>query len=91
MESQALAPQASAGPTLAPHESMEIHEILNFKTICLAESKLLQGLCFSEELKELMAKDVQQSIVAIQQLATLYQRAPFAQASVKPAEEEAPH
>jgi similar to spore coat protein len=72
---------------LAPHESMEIHEMLNFKTICLAKSKLMQGLSFSEELKELMQKDVQQSIRAVQELAGIYQRAPFAQAAVRPAEE----
>ncbi|CAM3682354.1 hypothetical protein BRIN106911_24335 [Brevibacillus invocatus] len=29
--------------TLAAHESLEIHEVLNFKTLCLAKSKLMQG------------------------------------------------
>lgn len=66
------------GSKLAPHEAMEIHELINFKTICLAESKLLQGLCFSDELKALMAKDVQQSKRALEDLMDLYKRAPFA-------------
>ncbi|MDB4896990.1 MAG: yraG [Firmicutes bacterium] len=67
---------------LAPHESMEIHELLNFKTICLAKSKLMQGLVFDKELKALMQADVEQSKRAIQDLATLYQYAPFAPAEV---------
>ncbi len=44
------------------HESMEIHELLNFKTICMTTSKLAQGIVFDQELKALLDKDVQQSI-----------------------------
>ena len=62
---------------LAPHEAMEIHEILNFKTICLAKSKLMQGIVFDRDLKALMQKDVEQSIVAVQELQDLYRRAPI--------------
>jgi similar to spore coat protein len=62
---------------LAPHESMEIHEMLNFKTICLAKSKMMQGLVFDKDLKALMQKDVDQSITAIQDLTALYQHAPI--------------
>ena len=36
---------------LALHETMETHEILNFKTVCLLRSKLMQGICFDNELK----------------------------------------
>lgn len=64
-------------PTLAPHESMEIHEMINFKTICLAKSKMMQGLVFDKELKALMQKDVEQSIRAIESLTALYQKAPI--------------
>ncbi|MED4607439.1 spore coat protein, partial [Paenibacillus validus] len=35
---------------LAPHESMEIHEMLNFKTICMTKSKMMQGLVFNKDL-----------------------------------------
>ncbi|MDU7476363.1 MAG: spore gernimation protein GerQ [Paenibacillus macerans] len=63
--------------TLASHESMDLHEMLNFKTLCLAKSKLMQGLVFDQELKDLMQKDVVQSIQAIQDLQAIYARAPF--------------
>lgn len=63
--------------TLAEHESLEIHELLNFKTLCLAKSKLMQGLVFDQELKDLMQKDVQQSMQAIVDLKAVYAKAPF--------------
>jgi similar to spore coat protein len=66
-----------AEPYLAPHETMEIHEMLNFKTVCLAKSKMMQGLVFDKDLKLLMEKDVQQSIKAIQDLQTLYTKIPM--------------
>lgn len=62
---------------LAAHESLEIHELLNFKTLCLAKSKLMQGLVFDQDLKALMEKDVQQSIREIAQLQAIYTKAPF--------------
>jgi len=60
--------------TLALHETLETHEILNFKTVCLLKSKLMQGICFDNELKALMAKDVQQSIKDINELVTFYEK-----------------
>jgi similar to spore coat protein len=57
---------------LAFHETMETHEVLNFKTICLMRSKLMQGICFDNDLKALMEKDVQQSITAINELKVFY-------------------
>lgn len=62
---------------LALHESMEIHEMLNFKTVCLAKSKMAQGLVFDQDLRALMQKDVEQTIQDIQELQNLYQRAPI--------------
>jgi len=67
---------------LAPHESMELHELLNFKTLCLAKSKLMQGLVFDQELRALMQKDVDLSIKAVDTLRGLYQGAPFADREV---------
>jgi similar to spore coat protein len=61
--------------TLAFHETMEAHEILNLKTISVLKSKLMQGLCFDNDLKALMEKDVQQSITAIEELKMFYQGA----------------
>lgn len=63
--------------SLAPHEALEIHEALNFKTLCLAKSKLMQGLVFDQELKDLMQKDVEQTMQAIADLQAIYARAPF--------------
>ncbi|AVV58465.1 spore gernimation protein GerQ [Paenibacillus glucanolyticus] len=63
--------------SLAPHESLDLHEVLNFKTLCAAKSKLMQGIVFDQELKMLMQKDVEQSTVAINELKAIYQRAPF--------------
>lgn len=63
--------------TLAAHESLEIHEALNLKTLGLAKSKLMQGLVFDQELKALMQKDVEQSLEAVAELQALYQRSPF--------------
>lgn len=57
---------------LAFHETMDTHEILNFKTICLVKSKLMQGMCFDNDLKVLMEKDVKQSVMAIQELKEHY-------------------
>jgi similar to spore coat protein len=59
---------------LAPHETMEIHEMLNFKTLCLAQSKFMQGLVFDRDLKHLMQKDVELTIKHIEQLQGLYQK-----------------
>ncbi|WP_144529303.1 spore coat protein [Peribacillus simplex] len=61
--------------SLAFHETMETHEILNVKTIGLMRSKLMQGICFDNDLKALMEKDVQQSIAAINELKGFYKEA----------------
>jgi similar to spore coat protein len=63
--------------SLAAHEAMELHEAINFKTLCVAKSKLMQGLVFDQELKALMEKDVVQSIQAITELQAVYVKAPF--------------
>ena len=61
--------------SLGYHETMETHEMLNFKTVCLMKSKMMQGICFDNDLKALMQKDVQQSIKAIRELKELYAKA----------------
>lgn len=61
--------------SLAYHETMETHEVLNLQTVCLLKSKLMQGLCFDNELKALMEKNVQQSIAAINELKEFYKGA----------------
>ncbi|WP_435368081.1 spore coat protein [Neobacillus niacini] len=58
---------------------METHEILNFKTVCLLRSKLMQGICFDNELKALMEKDVQQSIKDINEIVGFYKNSQLLQ------------
>ncbi|WP_223591681.1 spore coat protein [Neobacillus bataviensis] len=67
------------GDILALHETMETHEILNFKTVCLLKSKLMQGICFDNELKALMEKDVKQSIQDINELLLFYKKSQLLQ------------
>lgn len=62
---------------LAAHESLDLHEAINFKTLCIAKSKLMQGLVFDDDLRNLMKKDVEQSIQDLTELQSLYERAPF--------------
>ncbi|NMD71119.1 spore coat protein [Bacillus sp. DNRA2] len=62
-------------PVLGYHETMDTHEMINFKTVCLMKSKLMQGICFDNDLKALMQKDVQQSVQALQELKGLYEQA----------------
>ena len=64
---------------LAIHETMETHELINFKTVCLLKSKLMQGICFDNELKALMEKDVQQSIQDINELIGFYKQSQLLQ------------
>lgn len=62
---------------LAPHESLDLHEVINFKTLCVAKSKLMQGLVFDQDLRELMQRDVKQSIQDLSDLQAIYEKAPF--------------
>lgn len=62
---------------LAPNETMQIHEMLNFKTVCMTTSKMMEGIVFDQDLKALLEKDVKQSITAISALQNLLARAPI--------------
>ncbi|MEK3797040.1 spore coat protein [Peribacillus sp. FSL H8-0477] len=57
---------------LALHETMEFHELINFKTVCLLKSKMMQGIVFDQDLKALLEKDVTQSIPALTAMIKLY-------------------
>lgn len=63
--------------SLAFHETMDTHEILNFKTVCLLKSKFMQGLVFDQDLRALMEKDVKQTIQDIKELQEVYLQAKF--------------
>jgi similar to spore coat protein len=61
---------------LAPNETMQVHEMLNLKTVCMVTSKMMEGVVFDQDLKRLLEKDVQQSITAVNQLQNLLLKAP---------------
>lgn len=62
--------------SLALHETMEVHEMLNLKTVSMTTSKMMEGVVFDQDLKALLEKDVQQSIAAINDLQRLLKKAP---------------
>ncbi len=62
---------------LAPNETMQIHEVLNLKTVCMALSKMMEGVVFDQDLKALLERDVKQSITSIQALQKLLEKAPL--------------
>lgn len=53
---------------LAAHELLEVHEILIFKTACVAKSKVFSGLVKDNELKEILEEDIEFSTKAIKDL-----------------------
>ena len=61
---------------LGLNETMQVHEMLNLKTICMTTSKMMEGVVFDQELKGLLEKDVQKSIITIQGLQELLKKAP---------------
>ncbi|MDC3417644.1 spore coat protein [Aquibacillus salsiterrae] len=57
---------------LAIHETMDIHELLNMKTVGLLKSKLMQGVVFDQDLRALLQKNVDMTVMDIKQLQRLY-------------------
>ncbi|WP_138416785.1 hypothetical protein [Aquibacillus sediminis] len=42
---------------LGVHESIELHELVSFKSLCLTKATIMQGLVSDENLKNLMQQD----------------------------------
>lgn len=61
---------------LGLNETMQVHEILNLKTICMITAKMMEGVVFDQDLKGLLEKDAQKSIVSIEELQKLLKKAP---------------
>jgi similar to spore coat protein len=58
---------------LGLHETIEVHELLTFKNLCLTKSTTMGALVQDEELKTILANDVtagQQHIQQLQQFLT---------------------
>jgi similar to spore coat protein len=62
---------------LALHETLEMHELLTFKTVCMTKSKTMQALVTDEQLRGLLQQDVQTSGKAIQDLQGLLANVKF--------------
>lgn len=43
---------------LGVHETLELHELVTFKSLCLTKASLMQGLVTDPALKEIMQYDV---------------------------------
>jgi len=52
----------------ALHETLEVHEIAAFKTVCMTKSKLMQVLVTDPGLKQILQHDVQISTQQLQEL-----------------------
>lgn len=65
--------------SLGLHETMEIHEVLNFKTDSAMRSKLMQGVVQNKDLKRLLEQDVRESTKAMKDLRSLLLRTPTEQ------------
>lgn len=59
---------------LAPHETMELHEVLNFKTLSLLKLKMMQGIVFDKELRNLMEKEARRSVGEVGELRAYEER-----------------
>lgn len=55
----------------ALHETLEVHEIAAFKTVCLTKSKTMQKLVSDPALKSLLQRDVLISTRQLQELAAV--------------------
>ncbi|MCE5168631.1 spore coat protein [Paenibacillus profundus] len=62
---------------LGTHEMLEVHELLNFKNVCMTKTKTMMGLVSCQELQGLMQEDVQNSAKAIQDYQALLSRANY--------------
>ncbi len=57
---------------MAFHETIDLHEMVNLKTLCVLKSKLMQGVCFDSDLKAMLNKDVELSVRQLNELLQLY-------------------
>ncbi|MUG43539.1 hypothetical protein [Paenibacillus woosongensis] len=54
--------------SFALHETLEVHEIAAFKTVCMTKSKLMQALVSDPGLKQILEHDVQLSTRQLEEL-----------------------
>ncbi|WP_174731440.1 hypothetical protein [Mesobacillus harenae] len=54
--------------TLGVHETLDLHEILTFKNLCVTKSALMSKLVQDDELKQILENDAASGYQEIQQL-----------------------
>jgi similar to spore coat protein len=55
----------------ALHETLEVHEMAAFKTVCLTKSKTMKGLVSDPVLKQILQLDVDRSTQHLQELGAI--------------------
>jgi similar to spore coat protein len=63
------------GNAIAPHEALEIHELVEFKNLCATKSATMAALVKDDELKGILEQDVTVTQGHIKQLQNLMQGA----------------
>jgi similar to spore coat protein len=58
----------------APNETMQLHELLTFKNLCLTKSVTMAPLVYDDELKAIMKQDVDIAYKHINELKALMER-----------------
>lgn len=61
--------------SIAPHEALELHELITFKNVCATKAATMSGLVKDEELKELLQNDYMISQSHITELQDLVKKA----------------
>lgn len=59
----------------ALHETLEVHELAAFKTVCMTKSKTMRGLVSDEELKRILQEDADVSARQLRELKAVLKRA----------------
>jgi similar to spore coat protein len=59
------------GNSIAPHEALELHELVSFKNLCATKSATMSVLVKDEELKSMMQQDFTTSQEHIKELQNL--------------------
>ena len=62
-----------AGKSIAPHEALEIHELITFKNVCATKAATMAGLVKDEQLKTLLQEDFTVAQGHIKELQSLMQ------------------
>jgi similar to spore coat protein len=63
------------GNSIAPHEALELHELLTFKNVCATKSATMAELVKDDELKWLLNNDYNVAQAHISELQELVQKA----------------